>query len=159
MRRARSFQTPTRVHGKNTIRVKSFRDVLREYQTHPEAKSAGPDREPCTRLTSGVLRRRSVQALPFGPGLSAYIGKESNRQEDVEGGLVGELGEVVATYEDMSRETWLKVWLPQVRKLAREELAKATGMSKTQITEMLSGRSLPRISRQKALLAVVVALG
>ena len=112
---------------------------------------------PCSRVTSGLLRRRSIHAIPFGPGLSAYIGKESNRQEDVEAGLVGELGDVVATYEDMSRETWLNVWLPQVEKLPRELIAKSTRMSKTQITEMLAGRSFPRAKRRASLVAALSA--
>ncbi len=94
--------------------------------------------------------------LPFAPGLSAYIGKESNRQEDVEAGLVGELGDVVATYEDTSREAWLKVWLPEVKKMSREEIAKATGMSRTQTTEMLAGRGVPRRKNRSAILKALV---
>ena len=143
--------TTTRESTETTIHVKSFRDVLREYQSHPEAKSSGPDNEPCARSTSGLLRRRSVQAMPFGPGLSAYIGKESNRQEEVEAGLVSQFGDVISAYEDLSRETWLRVWLPRAKRLSRQQITEITGMSRTQMTEMLAGRSVPRRATRVAL--------
>jgi hypothetical protein len=38
--------------------VKTYRSVLADYRTHPEAKSLGPDGEPCGKQTRGLLTRR-----------------------------------------------------------------------------------------------------
>ncbi len=42
------------------VTVKTYRDILREYATHPESKSADPTGGPCTRRTTGLLERRHV---------------------------------------------------------------------------------------------------
>ena len=52
------------------VHLKSFRDVLEEYATHPAAKSAAPNGGPCTRDTVGLLRRRPVESLGV-----TYVGK------------------------------------------------------------------------------------
>lgn len=56
------------------VLVKTYRDVLGEYRTHPESKSLGPDGQPCNRATAGLLRRRPVKAAAI-----HHIGKESNK--------------------------------------------------------------------------------
>ena len=58
-------------------RVDTFADVLAKYETHPEAKSLGPNWEPCGRGTVGLLRRRPVTV-----GTIILIRKESNRLEE-----------------------------------------------------------------------------
>ena len=64
--------------------VKSYGQVLRDYLLHPEHKFHGPDGQPCGRLTRGVLRRRPVHVRDL-----RYIGKEANKLDDVQAGLVG----------------------------------------------------------------------
>src|SRR5205085_2640066 len=59
-------------------RVKSFGDILAEFRTHPEPKSAGPNGEECDRTTVGLLRRRHVQMARI-----VLLGKESNKIDDV----------------------------------------------------------------------------
>ena len=67
-------------HGSRTVaRVKSYGDVLREYEFHPEAKCADASGAPCTKQTVGLLGRRHVAIDSI-----TYIGKESNRLEEVE---------------------------------------------------------------------------
>ncbi len=136
----------------NVVRVKSYGDVLREYATHPEPKSLGPDGTPCTRLTKGLLRQRPVEALPFGDGLSVYIGKESNRLEDVQAGLVQDVGDVLAMYEDPRDDAWRTYWLPKLREVPVAELQRISGMSRTRVYEMLAGRSVPRRERRERLI-------
>src|SRR3989442_7183675 len=68
--------------GDQLVQVKSYRDVLREYRQHPESKSASPDGIPCARGTVGLLQRRPVRAVRL-----RYVGKESNKLEEVDRGL------------------------------------------------------------------------
>jgi hypothetical protein len=68
-------------------RVKSYGDALADYLTHPEPKSAGPDGAPCSRSTVGLLSRRKVYGTRV-----IYIGKESNRYEEVDGEAVHSWG-------------------------------------------------------------------
>ena len=78
-------------------RVDTFADVLAMYETHPEAKSLGPDGKPCGRTTVGLLRRRPVNV-----GKIVLIGKESNRLEERSRGelTVDDLDERITTYDD-----------------------------------------------------------
>lgn len=74
--------------------VKSYRDILTEYRTHPEHKYDAPAGGPCRRDTVGILRRRTVRAYEA-PRL---IGKEANKLDDVQAGIVGSIDEVVTDY-------------------------------------------------------------
>jgi len=55
--------------------TKNFFMLLESYQNHPEAKSSGPNGEPCAFDTRGLLRRAHITAN-WPP---VYIGKESDR--------------------------------------------------------------------------------
>jgi len=70
-------------------RVKSYRDVLEKYATHPEPKSTDADGKPCSRSMCDLLHRRPVQAESI-----YYVGKESNYLEDVEYGMLHDSDEV-----------------------------------------------------------------
>ena len=76
------------------VRLKTYRDVLERYEFHPEPKSLGPDGEPCSERTVGLLARRPVRAV----GPPQYIGKESNDLEAVQGGEIHDWDEVVTEY-------------------------------------------------------------
>jgi hypothetical protein len=54
---------------------KNFFMLLDSYQNHPEAKSLGPDGNPCDSRTRGLLQRAHIEAN-WPP---VYIGKESDR--------------------------------------------------------------------------------
>jgi len=81
--------------GLGVALVKTYRDVVGEYRVHPEAKSCGPDGAVCHRATIGLLARRHVVAGV----LPELIGKEANKLEDVEAGLVHAEAEVLNIYE------------------------------------------------------------
>lgn len=81
----------------DTLRLKTFRDVLEEYQHHPEPKSLGPDGLPCHRQTVGLLARRPVRIANL-----ELIGKEANMIEDVEAGMVERMEEVQLSYGSLS---------------------------------------------------------
>ena len=92
----------------DTVIVKSYRDVLRDYRLHPEHKFHGPDGQPCRRATRGLLRRRPVHPA----GAPKLIGKEANRLDDVRAGLIGRHGEAITSYDDPTTDTMHHLVLP-----------------------------------------------
>src|SRR5437899_1222240 len=80
---------------RQTARVKTYREVLREYEFHPESKCADADGKPCARQTIGLLQRRCIRVEQITP-----IGKESNSLEDVESGLIHSAPSVYTEYPD-----------------------------------------------------------
>ncbi len=82
--------------GDRTALVQSYGDVIARYDTHAEAKSLGPDGKPCGRCTIGLLQRR-----PVGFSELVHIGKETNRLEEVEQGLVHDWDEVQLVFRNL----------------------------------------------------------
>ena len=119
------------------VRVKSYRDVLEEYLTHPEAKSAGLDGTACHRATSGLLQRRPIHAAYF-----YYIGKESNLFEEVEHGLVHDLAEVQARYDDPHNDHW-RIVLTVLKMMRRAEVARAASISERHAQRLRNGKQRP----------------
>ena len=120
---------------------------LLEYRVHPEPKSLGPDGQPCHRATTGLLSRRPVRA-----GARLYIGKESNRLEDVLHGLVHDVRDVQATYTDVQQDPWQQVVVPFLRRLPRSGLARAARRSERTVQAIRNGRSVPSADTRRALL-------
>ena len=58
-----------------------------------------------------------------------YVGKESNRLDEVEHGLVHSLDEVQATYEDPSLDLWPEVIVPILKQRTAAVWARETGCS------------------------------
>jgi hypothetical protein len=129
-------------------RVKTYGDVVDEYRFHPESKFNATDGLPASRQARGVLGRRPVMTVR---GVTVYVGKESNRIEDVKLGLVHDEEEVLATYVDPTERYWDAVVVPWMKTRTKRELAELTGLSMRQITTIRSGRSRPR-SRSKQVL-------
>jgi hypothetical protein len=59
---------------RQTAHVKTYGDVLREYEFHPESKCADADGNVCDKQTIGLLQRRHIRIEKI-----TYIGKESNK--------------------------------------------------------------------------------
>jgi hypothetical protein len=130
--------------------VKSYGQVLREYRLHPEHKFSGPDGEACGRLTRGVLRRRPVRVLDV-----RYIGKEANRLDDVQAGLVGQLGEVLNEYDDPN-DSWVhRLVLPVLAGYSGRQLATLLGTDRRTIDRIRAGQ-MPRPGLRDALLHLAV---
>ena len=75
------------------FRVNTFRQVILDYEKHPEVKSLGPDGMPCGPNTHGLLSRRTVR-----PTLIKGIGKESNRLEEFQQGQIDNWDDVLTEY-------------------------------------------------------------
>ena len=134
-----------------TARVKSYRDVLDEYRAHPEPKSAAADGSRCDRATVGLLQRRQVQSLYI-----FYVGKESNRLDDVEQGLVHDWDDVQERYDDPGCDPLSQI-KPVLRKIPRRQLAEDTGVTEREIRYLLNGCSRPKPATWRALVRVAAS--
>jgi hypothetical protein len=131
-------------------RIDTFADALAKYETHPEAKSLGPNGHPCDRATIGLLDRRSVTA-----GSIVLIGKESHRLEEREAGELGweDSYQWLTTYEDHDR--WKRFVLPKLRTLGAAEIAARTGLSTRRTRDILLGKALPHRFNRIQLIALI----
>ena len=111
-------------------------NLSRNIVSIPEPKSADRHGHPCDEQTVGLLHRRHVEV-----GDIVYIGKESNRIEDVQSGLVHDLADVLEVHVDPRRDLWHAVVQPLVRVLRRKPLAAAAGLSVRQIQRLRQGKS------------------
>lgn len=139
-KRSEGFERP------GLVTVKNFADVIAEYLVHPEAKSMGPDNRPCGRATTGLLGRRAVFALS-----PSHIGKESNRLEDVQVGLVQDVDDVITEYGISSRNFFMQYAVPVLREIGVREVARRIGASPSAVSAALGGRAVPRPSRAAAM--------
>ena len=124
-------------HGSRTIaRVKSYGDVLREYEYHPEGKCADANGAPCGKQTVGLLGRRHVAIDGF-----TYIGKESNKLEEVEEQSLFDPADVYTEYPHPARDEWETKWLPMLRSTPVPKLL-TQGVSRATIYAARAGRPL-----------------
>jgi|HubBroStandDraft_4_1064222.scaffolds.fasta_scaffold00010_75 hypothetical protein len=131
-------------HGSRTMaRVKSYGDVLREYEYHPEAKCADATGRPCGKQTVGLLGRRHIVIDGFD-----YIGKESNKLEQVEEGGVPAEGDAYTVYRDLRRDEWNNKWLPKLLRTPVPKLLER-GVSRATIYAARSGRPLYESTKAK----------
>jgi hypothetical protein len=134
---------------KQIVRVKSYGDVLEEYEFHEEAKCADTSGAPCDKQTVGLLQRRHV-TIEWPPRL---IGKESNKLEEVEEGSVPDAGDVYTEYPDPQRDEWETRWLPMLRSTPVPQLLDQ-GVSRPTIYAVRAGRRL--YNRTKAKLIAIL---
>jgi hypothetical protein len=132
-------------------RVKSYGDVLEEYEFHEEAKCADASGEPCGKQSIGLLSRRHVRIKKL-----HFIGKESNKLEEVEEQRVSDAREVNTEYPNPRRDEWARVILPKLRAMSIAELMKLTGMSRRAIQRIRNEGALPRRRHREALVKVCI---
>lgn len=142
-------------HGTRRLaRVKTYADVLREYAFHPGSKSADSRGKPSGKQTVGLLQRRHIRV-----GQVIYIGKESNRLEEIESGTIHSAQTVYTEYPDPRREEWQTKVLPALRKFPVRVLTRLTNKSRSMLTRTLAGRSRPRRRNQIVLTAALRKIG
>lgn len=141
--------TTTGPQGERMARVKTYRDVLAEYRTHPEPKSADPDGHPCDKATRGLLARRHVTPA----GHIHHIGKESNKLEDLAAGLAHDPSEVLTDYPNPDHDDFKALIAPVLRELPLAEIASATGLSQRAIERARSGKTRPHPTTRAKLTA------
>jgi hypothetical protein len=94
----------------------------------------------------GVLSRRIVR-----PTEELYIGKESNRLEDVEAGLLHDPSLVLEVYPDKRRGLWERLVRPVLQDIPVRWLVEQSGLSRRTIQRLRNGHSLPRPFHENAL--------
>ncbi len=118
--------------------VRSYGSVLGWFASHPELKAAGPDGQPCSYDTVGLLIRRHVSHSIVAP-----IGKEANRLEDILSGLVTSEREFLTTYGDLRWAEWQLV-RSALREMPRAKTARDVGMSERRFRDLLNNDVRPR---------------
>ena len=134
--------------------MKTYGEVLREYEFHPGAKSADAKGKPSGKLTFGLLRRRHVRVERI-----IYIGKESNRLEEMEAGVIHSPESVYTEYPDPNRDEWQTRILPVLKNIPIAALMKVSGRSRSMLRRALAGRSRPRKRNQQLLKSILHSLG
>jgi hypothetical protein len=126
--------------------VKSYADVLREYQTHPEHKFNGPDRQPCRRSTRGLLQRRPVHL----EGHPRLTGKEANNIDETQAGCYAQQDEIITEYHNPTDDHFHREVMPLLDHLSGRELARLIGADRRTIDRIRAGQ-MPRGPLRKAL--------
>lgn len=122
------------------VTVKNYRDVLREYATNPEHKSAPSAGKPCGRRTVGLLQRRDVR-----PATTTHVGKEANRLDDAAVGLL-DSSDAVLAYDETERMRFAQLMVPRLRLLGVREVARRSGLSPSSVHGVLRGDAMPTAS-------------
>lgn len=143
--------TATGFHGdRRTARVKTYGDVIREYEFHAESKCADMKGVPCGKETIGLLQRRHIQIDEI-----KAIGKESNSLEEIESGLIHSPENVYTEYPDPQRDEWQTKIVPALKNIPLSRLEKLSGMSRRALIYARVGRMRPHSKRQEALKMIV----
>jgi len=142
-------------HGSRGVaRVKTYGEVLREYEFHLGAKSADAKGKPSGKQTFGLLHRRHVRVERI-----VYIGRESNRIEEIEAGVIHSPESVYTEYPDPHRDEWETRVLPVLKTIPIGALMRFSGRSRSMLERALAGRSRPRKRNQHLLKSILHRLG
>jgi hypothetical protein len=101
---------------------------------------------PRERDAEGFLQRRTVS-----PVVEVYIGKETNRLEDVQMGLIHNLGEMLDAYPEARRGSWERLVRPVLQDIPASWLMERTGLSRRTIQRLRNGHSVPRREHEESL--------
>jgi hypothetical protein len=130
-----------------TAWVKTYGEVIEEYEFHAESKCADLLGNECGKDTRGLLQRRRVKIDEI-----KYIGKESNSLEQVEAGMVHDRQNVYTEYEDPKRSAWATKTLPAIKRTKPAFLINSCRefLSSRALRDIRAGRSTPhRRNREK----------
>jgi hypothetical protein len=148
----RVYRITTRGHhgSQRAARVKTYGDVLEEYAWHPESKCADANGDASGKRTVGLLQRRHIRAAAL-----KYIGKESNRLEDVESGLIHAAESVYTEYVDPRREAWFRA----AQVVSLKEWERETGKPRRLLIDARLGRRRPHRRHRDLIVTIARRLG
>ena len=140
---------------RHVARIKTYGEVVTEYESHPETKCADSQGNACDRKTVGLLRRRHIRVDRI-----KCIGKESNSLESIDEGTVHSEQNVYTEYTDPKRSGWVTKIQPALKKAKLKTLVKACRgkLSRREIIELRAGRSKPHRRNQELLATVLQKL-
>lgn len=144
--------TNSNCQGRTTCRVKTYGDVVTEYEFHPEPKCADINGEPCGKQTVALLQRRHIRVDRI-----KYIGKESNLLEEVGQGLIHSEGTIYTVYPDPRRDEWQTKLLPALKEIPLNFLVESCmgRVSRRALIDLRAGRSRPHRRNQELLTSIV----
>jgi len=96
------------------------------------------------------LQRRHIQIDQI-----TYIGKESNKLEDVQSALVHSAQEVYTEYHDPRRDEWQTKILPALKKAPLAIFVRISGRSRRAIMDLRAERSRPHPKNQEHIAATL----
>ncbi len=134
-------------------RVRTFAELLAAYKVHTESKSAGPEGALCGRATRGLLRRVEVTSSN-----ATFIGKESNRLEERESGLLHASEEHLVDY-GRAIDDWEARVLPALRQMSVPLLVELSGLSRRALQRIRNAGVRPRSYNRTKLDWIVSNLG
>lgn len=117
---------------------------------HPESKMLRHDGERCAATTKGLLAPRPVCV-----GAVHLVGKEGNRIDEISTGEVIDAEDVLIDYGD---DSWERLVLPYGKAIGVRRLHRATGISLSQLSDLLNGRAMPQDRTRSRITAEVAAL-
>ncbi len=123
--------------------VRTYREVFHRYRLHREPKSLDPGGGLCERNSRGLLPRRPVQLVHC-----PHIGKESNRLEDLECGMISDWEEV---REEYGEDLFHTVVIPVLQRLSKGKIARETDLHPETIQAIRNHRQNPRKNTRKLL--------
>jgi len=151
---AEVFRISPDYSSRKTIRVKTYGDVISEYEFHPEPKCADSNGYTCRNETVGLLHRRHVRIGGIVP-----IGKESNRLEQVAEGLIHSANTVYTVYVDESRDEWERKIRPALNTVSLSVLGEETGLSRRMLIKARKGKARPHPRNQRLLISALRKFG
>ena len=142
--------------SRRTARVKTYGDVVTEYEFHLESKCADAFGNRCGRQTTGLLQRRHIKIDHI-----KCIGKESNSLENVESGQEHSEENVYTEYVDLKRHEWTVKIFPALKKISLKLLVQECRgqLSRRALIDLRAGRSRPHRKTQELLAAVLKERG
>ena len=155
--KARSRVTTLAEHGtRHAARVKTYGEVIEQYENHAESKCADQNGEASGQTTIGLLRRRHIQI----DGIE-YIGKESNLLEEVDAGSVRDPNSVYTRYPDIRRDEWVTKIVPALKQVSLPFLIKSCNnkIKRRAIIDIRASRSRPHLRNQILLISILRASG
>ena len=142
-------------HGsRDMARVKTYGELLREYELHLGAKRADAKGKPSGKQSIGLLLRRHVRVEQI-----VYIGRESNRLEEIESGIIHAAESVYTEYPDPRRDEWETKILPVLKKIPIAIIRKFSGRSRSMLRRTIAGKRRPRRKNREQLQLTLHRLG
>jgi hypothetical protein len=93
------------------------------------------------------------------PSIRQNIGRESNRFEEIEAGVIHSPDSVYTEHPDPRREEWQAKILPMLKKIQVTALLRFSGRSRSMVRRTLARSSRPRRRNQDLLKSVLQGIG
>ena len=110
--------------------------TLLDWIRQPETKMLGPDGRPCRSTTRGLLTPRPVRV-----GKISFVGRESNRLDEVAAGEVTDPNEVVTTFAD---DEWEGLLVPVLRTMRTLEAERRGAGRRERLAAHIANGTVPR---------------